>query len=105
MLAEEDGYVEIRPEEGFGGLQPAFSPTTELKTTNHIDISPVGVDPGCGAGAAAGDRCAPADVGRSDEESWHVLQGPEGNEFCLLHRRLNGTGAPPRWSPSTEGGR
>ena len=32
----------------------------------------------------------PADVGQTGEESWHVLADPEGNEFCLLHRRLSG---------------
>jgi hypothetical protein len=31
----------------------------------------------------------PADVGQTGEESWHVLQDPEGNVFCLLHRRLD----------------
>jgi hypothetical protein len=30
----------------------------------------------------------PADVGQTGEEPWHVLADPEGNEFCLLRRRL-----------------
>ena len=30
----------------------------------------------------------PADVGQDGTESWHVLADPEGNEFCLLHTRL-----------------
>ena len=30
-----------------------------------------------------------ADVGQTGEESWHVLADPEGNEFCLLRRRLD----------------
>ena len=30
----------------------------------------------------------PADVKQTGEEEWHVLAGPEGNEFCLLRRRL-----------------
>jgi hypothetical protein len=29
-----------------------------------------------------------ADVGQTGEESWHVLQDPEGNEFCLLRKRV-----------------
>jgi len=29
-------------------------------------------------------------VGQTGKESWHVLADPEGNEFCLLRRRLNG---------------
>jgi len=24
--------------------------------------------------------------GQTGDESWHVLAGPEGNEFCLLRR-------------------
>ncbi|HEV7188565.1 MAG TPA: VOC family protein [Blastococcus sp.] len=31
----------------------------------------------------------PADVGQSGDEGWHVLADPEGNEFCLLKRRLD----------------
>jgi catechol 2,3-dioxygenase-like lactoylglutathione lyase family enzyme len=34
---------------------------------------------------AAGAR--PADIGQTGEESWYVLQDPEGNEFCLLRRQ------------------
>jgi hypothetical protein len=29
------------------------------------------------------------DVGQTGEESWHVPADPEGNEFCLLRRRLD----------------
>ena len=29
-----------------------------------------------------------ADVGQTGRESWHVLADPEGNEFCLLRRRV-----------------
>lgn len=30
----------------------------------------------------------PVDVGQTGTESRHVLADPEGNEFCLLHTRL-----------------
>ena len=30
----------------------------------------------------------PAEVGQRGNESWHVLQDPEGNEFCLLRRQV-----------------
>ncbi len=30
----------------------------------------------------------PADIGQTGNESWHVLADPEGNEFCLLRRRV-----------------
>jgi len=29
-----------------------------------------------------------ADVGQTGAESWVVLADPEGNEFCLLRRRV-----------------
>jgi len=29
------------------------------------------------------------DIGQPAEASWHVLADPEGNEFCLLKRRLD----------------
>lgn len=32
---------------------------------------------------------APADIGQTGEEPWHVLADPEGNEFCLLRARLD----------------
>jgi hypothetical protein len=28
------------------------------------------------------------DIGQTGAESWHVLADPEGNEFCLLRRRV-----------------
>ncbi|MBN9328033.1 MAG: glyoxalase [Cellulomonas sp. 73-145] len=94
VLEEEDGYVEIGPEEGFGGLQPTliFSPTTEPKTTKlrlHIDINPVGADQDAELERLLAIGARPADIGQTGEESWHVLQDPEGNEFCLLRRRLS----------------
>ncbi|WP_372444766.1 VOC family protein [Streptomyces coffeae] len=33
---------------------------------------------------AAGQR-----TGQTEEEPWHVLADPEGNEFCLLKTRLH----------------
>jgi hypothetical protein len=35
---------------------------------------------------AAGARRV--DIGQTGAESWHVLADPEGNEFCLLRRRV-----------------
>lgn len=90
---EDGGAVEIGPREGFGGLQPTlvFSPTDEPKTGMlrlHFDVNATDRDQ-----AAELDRllklgARPADVGQTGEESWHVLADPEGNEFCLLRRRL-----------------
>jgi hypothetical protein len=30
----------------------------------------------------------PVDIGQAGGETWHVLADPEGNEFCLLRRRI-----------------
>lgn len=35
---------------------------------------------------AAGARNV--DIGQTGTETWHVLADPEGNEFCLLRRRV-----------------
>lgn len=35
---------------------------------------------------AAGAR--KVDIGQAGTETWHVLADPEGNEFCLLRRRV-----------------
>jgi hypothetical protein len=35
---------------------------------------------------AAGARRV--DIGQTGAEPWHVLADPEGNEFCLLRRRV-----------------
>ncbi len=93
VLDEEDGYIEIGPEEGFGGLQPTliFSPTTEPKTTKlrlHIDINPTDRDQAAELERLLALGARPVDVGQPPEASWHVLADPEGNEFCLLRHRL-----------------
>jgi catechol 2,3-dioxygenase-like lactoylglutathione lyase family enzyme len=94
VLGEEDGYLEIGPEEGFGGLQPTliFSPTTEPKTTKlrlHIDINPTDRDQEAELERLLALGARPVDIGQSSDASWHVLADPEGNEFCLLRPRLS----------------
>jgi Glyoxalase-like domain len=88
----EDG-VEIGPRSGFGGAAPTlvFSRTTEPKTAKlrlHLEVSPVDRDQAEELERLLSLGARPADVGQTGEESWHVLQDPEGNEFCLLRRRL-----------------
>ena len=94
VLDIEDGAIEIGPQEGFGGLQPTliFSPTTEPKTAKlrlHIDINPVDRDQDAELARLLDIGARPADIGQTGNESWHVLVDPEGNEFCLLRRRLD----------------
>jgi catechol 2,3-dioxygenase-like lactoylglutathione lyase family enzyme len=92
-LDDDGDEVEIGPREGFGGLQPTliFSRSSDPRPERlriHIDLSPTDRDQDAELQRLLAARARPADVGQSGEESWHVLQDPEGNEFCLLRRRL-----------------
>ena len=93
VLGREDGAVEIGPEEGFGGLQPTLvlSPGDPApgKLPLHIDVSPTDRDQADELDRLLRIGARPADVGQTGEESWHVLADPEGNEFCLLRRRIS----------------
>jgi hypothetical protein len=92
---EEDGAIEIGPPDvGFGGPQPTlvFSPAAEPKRHQlrlHIDVNPTDRDQDAELDRLLSLGARPADVGQTGEENWHVLADPEGNEFCLLHRRVD----------------
>ncbi|MER6950972.1 VOC family protein [Nonomuraea sp. NPDC000554] len=91
---DDDGAVEIGPQEGFGGLQPTliFSPTTEPKAGKlrlHIDVNATDRDQDAELERLLKLGARPADIGQTGEESWHCLVDPEGNEFCLLQARLS----------------
>jgi catechol 2,3-dioxygenase-like lactoylglutathione lyase family enzyme len=98
---EEDGAVEIGPVAGFGGPAPTlvFAPVAEPtpgKVRLHVDVSPTDRDQDAELARLLALGATRADVGqregRAGEQgvvSWHVLADPEGNEFCLLRRRLD----------------
>jgi catechol 2,3-dioxygenase-like lactoylglutathione lyase family enzyme len=98
---EEDGAVEIGPGAGFGGPAPTlvFAPVAEPtpgKVRLHVDVSPTDRDQDAELERLLELGATRADVGQrvggegTDEGvSWHVLADPEGNEFCLLRRRLD----------------
>jgi hypothetical protein len=54
----------------------------------HIDVSPTDRDQDAELERLLALGARPADVGQTGAESWHVLADPEGNEFCLLRRRV-----------------
>lgn len=54
----------------------------------HIDINATDRDQAEELERLVALGARPADIGQSGQESWHVLQDPEGNEFCLLHTRV-----------------
>jgi len=93
VLSREEDEVEIGPEAGFGGPAPTlvFGRVAEPKTGKlrlHIDVSPTDRDQDDELQRLLDLGARPAEVGQTGEESWHVLQDPEGNEFCLLRKRV-----------------
>lgn len=93
-LARDEYGIEIGPPGGFGGHQPTIilSPSSDPrrgKLRLHIDVNPVDRDQDAELARLLALGARPADVGQTGGESWHVLADPEGNEFCLLRRRLD----------------
>ena len=91
---EDDGSVEIGPEAGFGGAVATlvFGPVpdpTPGKLRMHIDVYATDRDQDEELERLLGLGATHADVGQTGDEGWYVLADPEGNEFCLLRRRLD----------------
>ena len=92
-LGREGDDIEIGPASGFGGAAPTivFALVAEEKAAPlrlHLDLSPVDRDQDAELQRLLALGARPAEVGQTGEESWHVLADREGNEFCLLRRRL-----------------
>ena len=91
---EDNGDIEIGPAgTGFGGPQPTivFNRSDKPKAgllRLHIDVNATDRDQDAELERLLALGARPADVGQTGEESWHVLADPEGNEFCLLRRRV-----------------
>ena len=94
-LDRVDGSIEIGPPEaGFGGPQPTivFDRTDEPKSGKlrlHIDVNATDRDQEAELNRLLAAGARRADIGQTGIESWHVLADPEGNEFCLLRRRVS----------------
>ena len=92
---EDDGCIEIGPREGFGGPQPTIILIRQRRAEERASPGCTSTStpptatrtPSSNASWPLGAR--PADIGQTGEEPWHVLADPEGNEFCLLKRRLD----------------
>ena len=93
-LDRVDGSIEIGPAEaGSGGPQPTivFDRTDEPKSGKlrlHIDVNATDRDQEAELDRLLAAGARRADIGQTGNESWHVLADPEGNEFCLLRRRV-----------------
>jgi predicted enzyme related to lactoylglutathione lyase len=69
-----------------------FVPVPERKTVKnrlHLDVNPSGVDQAEELERLLALGATRADVGQTDDVPWVVLADPEGNEFCLLGRRVD----------------
>jgi hypothetical protein len=95
-LGQEDGgnSIEIGPREGFGGAVPTLvlnrsDDPRAGKLPLHLDVNATDRDQDAELERLLALGARPADVGQTGEESWHVLADPEGNEFCLLRRRVD----------------
>jgi predicted enzyme related to lactoylglutathione lyase len=61
-----------------------------VKNRLHLDLNPSGCDQATELERLLGLGARRVDVGQADDVSWFVLADPEGNEFCLLERRIDG---------------
>lgn len=93
-LGREEDEIEIGPPGG--GPQPTliFSPApvpvpARTKLRLHIDVNPIDRDQEEELERLLSLGARKADIGQTGEEPWHVLADPEGNEFCLLRRRVD----------------
>lgn len=98
-LGREGADIEIGPASGFGGPAPTivFARVDDEKAAPlrlHFDVNPVDRNQDAELQRLLALGARPADVGQTGDESWHVLADPEGNEFCLLRRRLPELSAP-----------
>lgn len=89
-----DAVIEIGPRDGFGGAVPtlvllAGSGPRRGKLPLHFDVNPSGTDQDAELERLLGLGAVRADVGQAEDVSWYVLADPEGNEFCLLRRRVD----------------
>jgi predicted enzyme related to lactoylglutathione lyase len=69
-----------------------FVPVAEaksLKNRVHLDVNPFGSDQAAELERLLALGATRVDVGQSADVPWVVLADPEGNEFCLLGRRLD----------------
>jgi catechol 2,3-dioxygenase-like lactoylglutathione lyase family enzyme len=94
-VLDRDGNeaIEIGPEGSADGAQPVLvlSASTDPKRDKlrlHLDVNATDRDQAAELERLLALGARPADVGQTGAESWHVLADPEGNEFCLLRRRV-----------------
>jgi hypothetical protein len=58
------------------------------KLPMHLDVNATDRDQAAELQRLLDLGATPADIGQGADVNWHVLADPEGNEFCLLHSRV-----------------
>jgi catechol 2,3-dioxygenase-like lactoylglutathione lyase family enzyme len=91
--ADEDGDFWMSSDGDPAGPGPilvfvAVPEPKAVKNRIHIDVNPSGCDQAVELERLLALGARPVDVGQG-EPSWVVLADPEGNEFCLLARRID----------------
>jgi hypothetical protein len=90
-VTDRDGDVTSikRSAEAGWGIDFVRVPDDSKRTKNrvHLDVNPTDRDQDAELERLLALGARPVDVGQGDV-SWHVLADPEGNEFCLLRRRV-----------------
>src|SRR5581483_2537067 len=77
--------------EPFPDLLLVFVAVPEPKSAKnrvHLDVNPIGCDQDEEVARLIGRGARRVDVGQGDVP-WVVLADPEGNEFCVLNRRVD----------------
>ncbi len=92
VVEHEDGYLWMSST-GEPTAPPllVFVPVPEAKTVKnrvHIDVNPSGCDQAVELERLLALGARKVDIGQGDA-SFVVLADPEGNEFCLLARRVD----------------
>jgi glyoxalase superfamily protein len=60
-----------------------------VKNRLHIDVNPTDCDQEQEVERLIGLGARRIDIGQGDGKTWVVLADPEGNEFCVLRRRID----------------
>ncbi len=87
---DEEGIVSIKSsEQADWGIDFCVVPDGPKRTKNriHLDLNATDRDHDAELQRLLSLGARPVDIGQGDV-SWHVLADPEGNEFCLLRRRV-----------------
>jgi predicted enzyme related to lactoylglutathione lyase len=80
--------IQARPEADFAiDVITVPDGPKQAKNRLHIDVNATDRDQAAELERLLALGARPVDVGQG-EVSWHVLADPEGNEFCLLHSRV-----------------